>query len=111
MRKQLELRSLLTKAVSSNDLVILAFSRTRDLRNEVHDANWLYFPKQSYYEIILQRSDSDDDDEEMFLDEDDKRRLEEMTEKDREAEIFKRVEQREILRARFCQNLILKFIL
>ncbi len=37
----------------------------------------------------------------MFLDEEDRRRLEEMTEKDREAEIFKRVEQREILRARY----------
>uniref|UniRef100_A0A8R1Y013 Plus3 domain-containing protein n=1 Tax=Onchocerca volvulus TaxID=6282 RepID=A0A8R1Y013_ONCVO len=42
----------------------------------------------------------DEYDDDMFLDEEDRRRLEEMTEKDREAEIFKRVEQREILRAR-----------
>lgn len=42
----------------------------------------------------------DEYDDNMFLDEEDRRRLEGMSEKDREAEIFKRVEQREILRAR-----------
>ncbi|VDN06337.1 unnamed protein product [Thelazia callipaeda] len=42
----------------------------------------------------------DEYDDDMFLDDEDRRRLEGMTEKDREAEIFKRVEQREILRAR-----------
>ncbi|VDK59098.1 unnamed protein product [Anisakis simplex] len=46
------------------------------------------------------KSDVDEYDDDMFLDEEDKKRLEEMTEKDRETEIFKRVEQREILRAR-----------
>lgn len=42
----------------------------------------------------------DEYDDDMFLDEEDRRRLQEMTEKEREAEIFKRVEQREILLAR-----------
>ncbi|VDN27920.1 unnamed protein product [Gongylonema pulchrum] len=46
------------------------------------------------------KSEVDEYDDDMFLDEEDRRRLEEMTEKDREAEIFKRVEQREILLAR-----------
>ncbi|MFH4979287.1 hypothetical protein AB6A40_005996 [Gnathostoma spinigerum] len=46
------------------------------------------------------KSDVDDYDDDMFLDEEDRKRLEGMTEKEREAEIFKRVEQREILRAR-----------
>lgn len=51
----------------------------------------------------------DDYDDDMFLDEEDRRRLEEMTEKDREAEIFKRVEQREILRARFVTQTFSQF--
>ncbi|VDD86719.1 unnamed protein product [Enterobius vermicularis] len=46
------------------------------------------------------KTEVDEYDDDMFLDEEDRRRLQEMTEKEREAEIFKRVEQREILLAR-----------
>ncbi|MCP9264451.1 RNA polymerase-associated protein RTF1-like protein [Dirofilaria immitis] len=58
----------------------------------------------NYRQNWLQKSLVDEYDDDMFLDEEDRRRLEEMTEKDREAEIFKRVEQREILRARFAKE-------
>jgi len=40
------------------------------------------------------------DDDELFMDEDDRVRLSNMSEKEREIEIFKRIEKREMLKTR-----------
>jgi RNA polymerase-associated protein RTF1 len=51
---------------------------------------------------MSQEEFNDGYDENLMGDEEDQKRLAQMTEKEREQEIFKRVEQREIMKTRFA---------
>lgn len=65
------------------------------LTGEVSDSN------SSDSEVDLDEEFDDGLDENMIGDEEDRARLEQMTEKEREQEIYNRIEKREVLRTRF----------
>jgi RNA polymerase-associated protein RTF1 len=53
---------------------------------------------------MSQEEFNDGYDENLFGDEEDQKRLSQMTEKEREQELFKRVEQREVMKTRYSIN-------
>ena len=56
---------------------------------------------ESYSSAISQEEFNDGYDENLMGDEEDQARLAQMTEKEREQEIFKRIEQREVMKTRY----------
>lgn len=55
---------------------------------------------------LSQEEFNDGYDENLMGDEEDQARLAQMTEKEREQELFKRVEQREVMKTRYCPPFI-----
>ena len=56
---------------------------------------------ESYSSALSQEEFNDGYDENLMGDEEDQARLAQMTEKEREQEIFKRIEQREVMKTRY----------
>lgn len=61
---------------------------------------------ESYSSALSQEEFNDGYDENLMGDEEDQARLAQMTEKEREQEIFKRIEQREVMKTRYDMKVL-----